>query len=134
MERRVTVKEAAGILGISPEAVRARIKRGTLHKEKDQDGTVYVRLDGDGTGDGTHYAHQGRDELVAQLRAEVEAWREESRRKDHIIAALVQRVPELEAARDETQAPEPSGSGDVPPEPEEAAQPRSWWRRFFGFE
>ena len=41
---RVTVQEAAKLLGISPEAVRARIQRGTLPKDKDPDGTVYVRL------------------------------------------------------------------------------------------
>src|SRR5919199_843830 len=60
IDRRVTVAEAARILGISPEAVRARIQRGTLPKEKDPDGTVYVRLDAgrtrsnaDGTSDGS---------------------------------------------------------------------------------
>ncbi len=61
--RRVTVKEAADLLGISPEAVRARIKRGTLYKEKGSDGTVYVWLGGHGTDDGTG-RDQGRDELT----------------------------------------------------------------------
>lgn len=53
----VTVRKAAAILRISPEAVRARINRGTLKKDKYEDGTVYVRLDvdqsqGDGRWDG----------------------------------------------------------------------------------
>src|SRR3954466_13512937 len=43
--RRVTVQEAADVLGISVEAVRARIKRGKLSKEKGKGGTVYVWLD-----------------------------------------------------------------------------------------
>jgi hypothetical protein len=65
--RRVTVKEATDLLGISPEAVRARIKRGTLYKEKGSDGTVYVWLGGDGTDNGTDDGpgrDQGRDELA----------------------------------------------------------------------
>lgn len=60
-DRLFTVKDAGEILGISPEAVRARLKRGTLHRETGEDGTVYVRLDAaatddgyDGTTDGTH--------------------------------------------------------------------------------
>jgi hypothetical protein len=47
--RRLTVVEAADILGISPEAVRARIKRDPLVEEKDPDGIVYVQVDGDQT-------------------------------------------------------------------------------------
>ena len=42
---RVTVQEAAEALGITVEAVRARIKRGKLRREKGESGTVYVWLD-----------------------------------------------------------------------------------------
>src|SRR5215216_211385 len=42
---RLTVQEAAEALGITVEAVRARIKRGKLRREKGEDGTVYVWLD-----------------------------------------------------------------------------------------
>src|SRR5215212_7721935 len=42
---RVTVQEAAEALGITVEAVRARIKRGKLRREKGEDGTVYVWLE-----------------------------------------------------------------------------------------
>jgi hypothetical protein len=44
---RMMVPEAARSLGISPEAVRARLSRGTLPKEKDTDGAVYVILNAD---------------------------------------------------------------------------------------
>src|SRR3954452_13904600 len=47
IERRFTVHEAASVLGITPEAVRSRIQRGTLTKDKDEDGTVHVRLNAD---------------------------------------------------------------------------------------
>ncbi len=45
-ERRVTVGEAAGYLGITAEAVRSRVKRGTLKSTK-EGSTVYVLLEGD---------------------------------------------------------------------------------------
>src|SRR4051812_29867876 len=50
-EQRVTVPEAATILGLSEDAVRSRLKRGTLAKEKGRDGTVFVVLGSDKTND-----------------------------------------------------------------------------------
>ncbi len=123
--QRVPLSEAARILGVSKGAVRQRVRRGTLRSDKGDDGRVYVYLDA--------YAHASphtvdaadpREQLIAQLRSEVEAWREESRRKDHIIAGLVERLPpQLEAPRD--QPPEPPGApseateqpGRVAPQP-----------------
>ena len=45
--RRVTVQEAAVLLNLSEDAVRSRLKRGTLSKEKGPDGTVFVVLGGE---------------------------------------------------------------------------------------
>jgi hypothetical protein len=42
---RYTVHEAALMLGLSVDAVRKRAERGTLKREKGEDGTVYVLLD-----------------------------------------------------------------------------------------
>ncbi len=107
------------MLGISPEAVRARMHRGTLPKEKGDDGTVYVRLDDDRTqsnGDGADDRTANQTPIVEILREQVaylreqldrerEARTEERRRQDTIImqltqanAALASRLPELEAA------------------------------------
>jgi hypothetical protein len=44
-ERRVHLSEAAEILGVSKDAVRMRVKRGTLRSEKGEDGRVYVWVD-----------------------------------------------------------------------------------------
>jgi hypothetical protein len=152
----VPVSEAARILGISPEAVRARIQRGTLHREKGSDGTVYVRLDADQmrsygdrsedttadeSGDQTRLV-DSLEEQASFLRAELVTRNEELRRKDHIIAALTERIPELPApassSQEATGAPEAhlegAGRGDVPAEPQEPSQRRSWWREFFGSE
>ena len=110
---RVTVQEAARRLGISQDAVRQRIRRSSMRYDKDDKGRVYVYLDPTNTRptpvhdvppDTVHDASRN-NELVTELRnriqfleAELADRKEESRRKDHIIAALTQRIPELEPA------------------------------------
>jgi hypothetical protein len=148
-KRLLTVHEAASALGLTVEAVRSRLKRGSLPKEKDEDGTVYVVLEGvdDGVASdqSTDQARPGDDQsldlslLIARLedevvylRQEAEDWKEEARRKDTIIMTMAQRIPELEPAQEASEspesAPEAGGSSPVPPEQEK----RSWLARFFG--
>src|SRR5215216_479754 len=74
---RLTVPQAAGVMGISAEAVRQRIKRGTLTTEKDANGTVIVLLDADSTrtngdrsSDSTH-TNDDSTALVEELRDRV---------------------------------------------------------------
>ncbi len=132
--RRVDLQKAAEILGISSDAVRKRAKRGTLEHETGADGRLYVWVDG-GEPDGRTPpgGEEDRDRLIEFLRSELEAWQEEARRKDHIIAALTQRIPELEPAPEPREAPvrtsEDGAGGDAPRQEEQ----RSFWRRFFGF-
>ena len=88
-----------------------------------------------------------RDHL-AFLRAELEArneevrrreeeHREEARRKDTIIAQLAQRIPELPStpSLERRDVPETASEGtdrvEVPAEPQEPTQRRSWLYRFF---
>ncbi|MBA4117081.1 MAG: hypothetical protein H0X71_11795 [Rubrobacter sp.] len=90
-----------------------------------------------------------RAELEArneELRRREEEHREELRRKDHIIAGLVERVPELEAPDEMPARPraneEPAqdaangAAGPAPPAGDAGAQNGSgrvsWWRRVFG--
>jgi hypothetical protein len=163
---RLSVVQAADVLGITQAAVYKRIQRGTIAHDKDPEGRVFVYLDDSDipTDKSTDTAHKSTDrsmdasdtstdrsmdesnsdELIAELRAhnehlrlEVEAWREESRRKDAILMTMAQRIPELEAApepRESSQTPpENQGNGTVHPEDGGAEKP-SWFRRFFGFE
>jgi hypothetical protein len=115
---RVPVVKAAELLGLTEGAVRQRIKRGNLPIEKATDGSVYVLLDADlarTTTDSTrtntdntsdlHMTIERLDSEVSFLRSELITRNEELRRKDHIIAALTERIPELEPAREP--APEP---------------------------
>ncbi len=139
----MTVKEAARVLGASQDAVRKRVSRGTLEAEKLPDGTVLVWVDAhhdDGVStskpDGVHPTQAHLDALeshIARLEAELEDRKEEARRKDHLLAAALERIPAIEPPETTPQSPEnssgqTSGSGDLPPEPEK----RSWWREFFG--
>jgi hypothetical protein len=165
--RRLTVPAAADALGVTSDAVRGRIKRGTLASTKDEDGTVYVflpREPSETTGDQPHDqsdsqphgqssanhqpAADGLDQSdlvealrdqVGYLRQQLEVWQEESRRKDHLLAALTERIPELPApetpreARDSdlTASEEPGGTRRGHPVSQEPEQHRSWLYRFF---
>jgi hypothetical protein len=66
--RRVSVPDAARLLGISVEAVRGRIKRGTLEHEKEEDGAVYVLLDADRS---QPVADQSTDQTALELMREM---------------------------------------------------------------
>jgi hypothetical protein len=146
--RRLTVAQAADQLGISVDAVRARIKRETIEHVR-EGGRVYVIL-GDDQDEASHDqdrdqdTDQGepspRDELIEELRDRVRYLEEESRRKDHLLAAALERIPAIEApaSPEATGAPETAaaeaGRGDIPPEEHHPVERPSWWRRFFGFE
>jgi hypothetical protein len=151
-DRRVTVTEAAALLGITPDAVRSRLRRGTLQRDEAEDGTVLVVLDGDGpdasatdrptdrpTVDYINALKEQIDRLddqVSYMKAIISTRDEELRRKDHIIAALTERIPELEPAKESPPDAregvvtdyDGAGEGDVHPKQEKRV---SWWRRVF---
>jgi hypothetical protein len=101
------VPEAAEALGITTDAVRMRLSRWTLASER-HEGRVYVLLESDITNDrpdDTTTLIAAKDETIEILREQLRAQREQlqAEREAHaearrIIAGLVQRVPELEAA------------------------------------
>jgi hypothetical protein len=160
--QRYTVHEAALLLGLSIDAVRKRAERGRLRREKAPDGTVYIFLDSEqaaarsetgqrATGD---EAMTSQDALVNSLQDQIEYLRheldirnEELRRKDHLLTAALERIPELEAspgvssenAAASEGGTEPQGSSEIPSEgttegiapSEEPARRRSWLYRFF---
>jgi len=120
MEReRVAVADAAKALGISESAVRKRISRGQVEYEREEDGRLYVYLS-----PMDRLADPVRDELVNELRdrlafleRELDHRKEESRRKDAIIAELTQRIPAIGAPRqDVPQSPPSPGPTDTPPD------------------
>jgi hypothetical protein len=95
------VTEAALLLGLSGNAVRKRLERGTLRSEK-VDGVRYVLLDTDMSQHATRHAtrHVRRHSLnTSTLRfSDIEKRDEEIRRKDHLLAAALERIPAIEEA------------------------------------
>jgi hypothetical protein len=158
--RRVTLADAAQALGISKEAVRKRVSRGTLPSDVGEDGRRHVYLDVGrdataGGDDNNVNITDPRDELIATLKEQLEAERNAHAETRRIAYTLAQRVPELEAraseATEATGGPETATeepySTHAPPTPESAiygTSPQeaadslqrrpSWWKRFFGLE
>jgi hypothetical protein len=149
-DERMTVADAAATLGVSKEAVRKRISRGTLRSDKDPDGTVRVHIPPSGTASGTASAtgagdrdllYQEQRERIAYLERQVEEEREARRRADTLLARLMDRVPELEAASDTESPPRARQQGENATEAETGTQAPAddtgasrapWWRRWFG--
>jgi len=143
------------LLGLSVEAVRKRAERGKLSSIKGKDGTRYILLNADQTRTGPSpdadqteliEALYGqieflREELAArnvELRHREEEYREESRRKDHLLAAALERIPAIEPPeevppepREEPETASPKMEGVEVPLAEEKPQ-RSFWQKLFG--
>ena len=138
--QRLSVAEAAKVLGISQQAVHGRIKRETIEHDIGEDGKIYVYVEDNGvdSGVGNHVVNDYITSLkseIESLKRDREVWQEEARRKDTIIMALTNRIPELEATPeappDATESvvtdSDTESRGVVPQEGEN----RSWWRRIF---
>jgi excisionase family DNA binding protein len=149
--RKLTVSEAAESLGISPDAVRSRIKRGTLPTVR-EGGRVFVAL---GSTDrltdrprpttrpsedsGEERLYQEMADRIRYLERQVEEEREARRRADTLLARLMDRIPELEAPAETRGEPETDEADTESAEPrpgtseaQEGTQRQSWWRRVFG--
>jgi len=154
--QRVTVAQAAEILGVTVEAIRGRIKRGTLEHER-HSGTVYVLLDADQSTnrsrpdiDQTADRLQSdsaalisaKDETITTLRDQLEAERQAHAEARRIIAGLVERIPAIAAPAETPEASETSEQqqGRGQPHSDRVESPaavhrstgRSLWRRIFG--
>jgi len=149
---RLNVADAAKVLGVSEQAIYARVKRDTITHEKGENGEINVFLDPEETNSQTDKQPLDNplvNDYITALKSEIETlkthikslehdreeWKEEARRKDTIIMALTNRIPELEATPeappDATESvvtdSDTESRGVVPQE----GQNRSWWRRIF---
>jgi hypothetical protein len=112
--RRVTLRQAAEILGVSKEAVRKRVIRGTLRSETGEEGRRYVYVD---TGGDESATGEG-DALISEMRGRIEDLREQLQveRQAHaearrLLAAALERIP-----------PQLEAPTETPPEPREPLQ------------
>jgi excisionase family DNA binding protein len=144
-EHRLTVSQAADQLGVSTEAIRGRIRRGTIRYER-IGGRVYVVLDERPTAEHTAdqtpgFARTHTEELIATLREQLDLERQAHAEARRLLAAALERIPAIEAPKEPSQgSPETAESPGPRERPftheegaQEAAQPpgtpRSWWRR-----
>jgi hypothetical protein len=157
---RVTITEAATLLGVHPNTVRGRVKAGVYDAEKvatehgltwmiDRDSLINPPLPRDSQdlpSQAVNPVSATPIELVQDLlrpfvedlgrvREELGAervLREQAERERDKLAA------ELEALREAPDAPETASEGETATEmpSSDTGDPRhsSWWRRFFGFE
>lgn len=117
---RVPVAEASRRLGLTPDAVRKRLSRGTLHYDRDQDGLIHVYIPSSDTDQDAANTEQeydqdagqdsGQELYVRSLEDQIRFLRQELERKDAILLRLAERVPEIEAAASPQQSERPSES------------------------
>jgi hypothetical protein len=151
--RRLTVAEASEVLGVTVEAVRGRIKRGTLDHERTDKGvfvfleadqaTDQPRPDTDQTTDRLQFDSSAlisaKDETIAALREQLEAERQAHAEARRLLMAALERIPpQLEAPQEARESPHTAEEEPEGAEPrlttaasQEGAQ-RPWWRRMFG--
>ncbi len=154
---RVSVEEAATLLGIEKGSVKKRVQRGKLRSEKDASGTIWVYLDRSETvrDQSQGQSATARDELVSELRDRVRSLerrldeeRESRRRADTIIVQLSRANEEQALTIRELEAPASPEARESPQTVEDASeraqsrpdaggaregvQRRSWWRRLWG--
>ena len=137
--------EAADALGITVDAVRSRIKRGTIEHER-KGSRVYVLLGADeprlghdqdtdqGGDQGTTAPEDRTAELIATLQEQLQAERQAHAEARRLLAAALERIPAIEAAPGERESPERGSEEEsrAPDREEPPTQERGFWRRLFG--
>src|SRR5215217_8236140 len=140
-------------MGVTVDAIRKRISRGTIPHERDEQGRVWVLLDTDqDAASKVHDTDQpqsapdalisAKDETIAALREQLEAERQAHAEARRLLMAALERIPpQLEAP---AQAPEARESPETAEEQQGRGEPHSatvesqegaqrpWWRRVFG--
>src|SRR5215211_7887288 len=88
--QRLTVSQAADALGITVEAVRSRLKRGTLKREKGDDGTTYVIVDSEARpgGDRTQPGGDRAPLLYEHMASEITIYANSSKRSGRPAASF----------------------------------------------
>ena len=151
--QRVTVAQAAEILGVTVEAVRGRIKRKKLEHER-HSGTVYVLLPADQMPTGRQPGDDqttdqpqsdstalisAKDETIATLRDQLEAERQAHAEARRLLMAALERIPpQLEESSERRfspqtveEEPERAESRPATGEAQEGVR-RPWWRKLIG--
>jgi hypothetical protein len=139
---RLSVGEAAQVLGVTRDAIHKRISRGSIQHEKGEDGRFYVYVDTSTEGlDSSAYTSidkskveslerltANQEDRISFLERELERRGDEAERLHQIVAGLTRttaelstRLPELEAPASPQPRDAPESAGEEP----ERAEPRS---------
>jgi len=111
-EDRLTLRQAAAVLGVSESAVRKRVERGTLRSDKGPDGRRYVYLDlakpgaDTMTDKGANASATGerdalissKDQTIAVLQEQLDAERAAHEQTRRLLGGALERIPELPVA------------------------------------
>jgi hypothetical protein len=135
-DRRVTVREAAILLGVSEGAIRKRVDRGTLEHDKGEGGRVYVYLpNGVDNGVDVSTTHESNT-LISEMRSRIDFLEEELRRKDAILLNMTEVMkalnPPQEPVPEPRESPVPASEDRGDGEGREEPEKRSWWQKLFG--
>jgi len=128
---RLTVQDAARRLGVSEDAIRKRVTRGTLEHAEGEDGRVYVYLDTGVDAGVDEGIHPEQSTLISEMRdridfleRELEARREELQRRDVIILNMSETMKALPSpASQETPAETPGAPETAADEQQGGARP-----------
>jgi len=126
-------------LGVTTEAIRKRIRRGTLRAYK-RDGAWRIVLPAvpghvrdDGPDTGPDAGPDARDRLIDQLQSEVEFLRRLTEHQAGVIAELARPTPPELPAGETVKEPGTLGPSSEPPQPPTTpAVRRGWLRRLLG--
>ncbi len=158
---RLSVAEAAEVLGVTRDAIHKRIKRGSIEHEKGEDGRFYVDVDTSTPGldasvdkskdkskvEVLERLIEGQQDRIESLERQLMRHGDETERLHQIIAGLAQANAEQARTIRAIEAPaseEPTQDAETVEEEPEGAEPRSatgstqeatqrpWWRRMFG--
>jgi hypothetical protein len=139
---RVSVYEAADIMGVTVDAIRKRVARDTIPHEKAEDGRVWVLLDRDQDTASkvrdTDQPQSASDALISEMRERIsslerqlEAERQANSEHRRLLAAALERIPpQLEPSESPESEPSPAPTNTPV---EDAREPqtetsRPWWR------
>ena len=158
---RLSVAEAAEVLGVTRDAIHKRIKRGSIEHEKGEDGRFYVDVDTSAPGldesvdkskdkskvEVLERLIEGQQDRIESLERQLMRHGDETERLHQIVAGLAQANAEQARTIRAIEAPaseEPTQDAETVEEEPEGAEPRSatgstqeatqrpWWRRLFG--
>ena len=99
--RTVGIDEASQILGISKEALRKRINRGSIEAKKDKAGRWQITLNDTGQDSRQDTASPHNQQLIEHLQRENDRLWQELSRKDAIIMNLTESVKLLGPGKQE---------------------------------